>query len=91
MAVDADGTLILACPNYADPSTPGCLLKISKDRTIAKWVDVPVHPETGCARPMGIAFGPDGDIYVCDNQAGRARKTCWKKAACLGCVSGTIK
>ena len=24
--------------------------------------------ETKIACPMGIAFGPDGDIYICDNQ-----------------------
>lgn len=68
MAVDAEGNLILACPNYADITLPGCLLKIDKERNITKWVDVPVLEETGCARPMGIAFGPDGDIYICDNQ-----------------------
>jgi sugar lactone lactonase YvrE len=68
MAIDRDGNLILACPNFADPAKPGCLLKIDADRNVRKWVDVPVHPETGRACPMGIAFGPDGDLYVCDNQ-----------------------
>jgi sugar lactone lactonase YvrE len=68
MAIDVDGNLILACPNYADPSMPGCLLKIDGNRKIEKWVDVPVSPETGHAFPMGIAFGPDGDLYICDNQ-----------------------
>jgi len=68
MAIDAEGNLILACPNYADPSMPGCLLKFDKDRKVRKWVDVPVSPETGHAFPMGIAFGPDGDLYICDNQ-----------------------
>jgi sugar lactone lactonase YvrE len=68
MAIDAEGNLILACPNYADLSKPGCLLKIDKDRKIRRWVDVPVLAETGHAFPMGIAFGPDWDIYICDNQ-----------------------
>lgn len=68
MAIDGEGNLILACPNYADVKMPGCLLRIGKKRDIVKWFNVPVHPETGCARPMGISFGPDGDIYVCDNQ-----------------------
>jgi sugar lactone lactonase YvrE len=68
MAVDKDGNLILSCPNYADVSMPGCILKIDKEKNIEKLVDVPVLEETGCARPMGIAFGPDWDIYVCDNQ-----------------------
>lgn len=70
MAIDGEGNLILACPNYAEvyAKKPGCILKIDKDRNIRKWFDVPVHPETGIAAPMGIAFGPDGDLYVCDNQ-----------------------
>jgi len=68
MAIDSEGNLILACPNYADPSRAGCLMKFDRNRTASKWVDVPVHPETGHAFPMGIAFGPDGDLYICDNQ-----------------------
>lgn len=68
MAIDSEGNLILACPNYADQTLPGCIVKIDKDRKVTKWFDVPVHEETGLASPMGIAFGPDGDLYVCDNQ-----------------------
>jgi DNA-binding beta-propeller fold protein YncE len=68
MAIDIHGNLILACPNFADLSKPGCLLKIDGQRNIRKWADVPVLKETGRAFPMGIAFGPDGDIYICDNQ-----------------------
>lgn len=68
MAIDSEGNLILACPNYADTSKQGCILKIDKNKKIEKWVDVPVHEETGLAHPMGIAFGPDWDIYICDNQ-----------------------
>jgi len=68
MEIDQEGNLILACPNFADPSMPGCILKIDREKNISKWVDVPVDPETGHAFPMGIAFGPDGDLYICDNQ-----------------------
>ncbi len=68
MAIDPEGNLIVACPNFADQKVPGCLLKITKDKKIGKWVDVPVQAETGLASPMGIQFGPDGDLYVCDNQ-----------------------
>jgi sugar lactone lactonase YvrE len=68
MAIDSEGNLVLACPNFADLSKPGCLLKIDERRNIRKWVDVPVSEETGHAFPMGIAFGPDGDLYICDNQ-----------------------
>ncbi len=68
MAIDGEGNLVLACPNFADPSMPGCLLKFDAKGKARKWVDVPVSPETGHAFPMGIAFGPDGDLYICDNQ-----------------------
>ncbi len=62
------GDLVLACPNFADTSMPGCILRIDKDRNIRKWYDVPVCEETGAAHPQGIAFGPDGSLYICDNQ-----------------------
>ena len=68
MAIDADGNLVVACPNFADASKPGCLIKIDRSRQVTKWVEVPVLAETGHAYPMGIEFGPDGDLYVCDNQ-----------------------
>ena len=35
MAIDSEGNLILACPNYADTDTvgaPGCVLKIDKNK-----------------------------------------------------------
>ncbi|MBN1834271.1 MAG: SMP-30/gluconolactonase/LRE family protein [Spirochaetales bacterium] len=68
MAIDEEGNLILACPNYADLSKPGCILKIDEKKEIRKWFDVPVLEETGHAFPMGIGFGPDWDLYVVDNQ-----------------------
>ena len=36
MTIDSDGNLILACPNYADQTMPGCILKIDKDKNIKK-------------------------------------------------------
>jgi DNA-binding beta-propeller fold protein YncE len=68
MAIDKEGNLILACPNFADTNKPGCIVKINENKQISKWVDVPVLTETGRACPMGIAFGPDDDLYICDNQ-----------------------
>ena len=67
MGINKDGDLILACPNFADLSFPGCLVKIDKNKNISKWLDVPVEEESDSSRPMGIEFGPDGDVYVCDN------------------------
>ena len=68
MAIAPDGDLVVACPNYADQSQKACLVKISRDNQVRKWVEVPPLAETGLACPMGIAFGPDGDVYICDNQ-----------------------
>ena len=68
MAIDSEGNLVLSCPNFADLSLPGCVVKIDKAGTVRKWFDVPVREDTGMARPMGIGFGPDGDLYVIDNQ-----------------------
>ncbi|MCU0981120.1 MAG: hypothetical protein MUF25_18375 [Pirellulaceae bacterium] len=68
MAIDAEGNLVVACPNFADAGRPGCLIRIDRQRRVTPWVDVPPLAETGRACPMGIAFGPDGDLYVCDNQ-----------------------
>lgn len=68
MAIAANSDLILACPNFADISKPACLVRITKDGKISKWLDVPILPETGWAAPMGIAFGENGDLFICDNQ-----------------------
>lgn len=68
MAIDQYGNLVLSCPNYADTSTSGVVVKIDKDRNIRKWFDVPVLEETGVARNMGIEFDDEWNVYLCDNQ-----------------------
>ena len=83
MTIDSSGNLILACPNYADQTLPGCILKIDKEKNITKWFDVPAHEDTGLASPMGIAFGPDGDLYICDNQGWPGRPELIRKGRIL--------
>jgi len=68
MEIDREGNLILACPNFADMTMPSCICKIDKDYNVTKWFDVPVCEETGEARAMGLAFGPDWDLFIVDNQ-----------------------
>ncbi len=75
MEIDWEGRLIVSCPNFADDSLSGCVIRIDpQDMEITKWFDVPVHPETGIARNMGIAFDADYNIYLCDNQGWSGRE-----------------
>lgn len=69
MDIDSDGSLVLACPNFADQTKRGCIVRISKNRDVEKWFDVPVDHITKLSCPMGIQFGEDGSLYICDNQA----------------------
>jgi sugar lactone lactonase YvrE len=73
MEIDKAGNLIVSCPNYAQDDMPGCVIRIDKNRNISKWFDVPVHPETGIARNMGIAFDKEWNMYLCDNQGWSGR------------------
>ncbi|MDR1963753.1 MAG: hypothetical protein LBQ50_08235, partial [Planctomycetaceae bacterium] len=77
---DKTGTLFLSCPNFnrrpEDKGAkvhPGYLIKINSDGTFEKVltfeeienIQVPSTKQIG---PMGLDFGPDGHLYVCDNQ-----------------------
>lgn len=68
MEIDNSGNLILSCPNFADMTMKSCICKITPDGHVTKWFDVPLNERTNEARSMGIAFGPDGDLYIVDNQ-----------------------
>lgn len=69
MAVDAQNRLVVAAANLADPKVPGAIFRLdAPGQAPYKWCDVPVEPTTGRASPMGIAFGPEGELYVVDNQ-----------------------
>ncbi len=74
MEIDTEENLILSCPNYADDNMSGCMVRIDKDKNASKWFDVPVHPDTGIARNMGIAFDEKGYLYICDNQGWSGRE-----------------
>jgi sugar lactone lactonase YvrE len=83
MAIDSQGNLILSCPNYAEDTMSGCVVKISKQGCVTKWFDVPVHPETGVARNMGIDFDKQGNVYLCDNQGWSGREDLLNKGRVL--------
>ncbi len=66
--LDAKGNIILSCPNYNNDKFPGILMKISPKNELSLFYKLPAHPETGKVGPMGLDFGPDGHLYVADNQ-----------------------
>ncbi len=70
------GIMYLAVPNFNQNCfKPGVMIKIMpfNNKTIPnnKWsvlCEMPIHPDTQRAAPMGCGMGPDGNIYVADNQ-----------------------
>ena len=74
MCVDPEGRLVIAAPNNARKA-PGAIFRLdAPGGAPVRWFDVPAHPETGYAQPMGVCFGPNGELYVCDcNAKGKAR------------------
>ena len=69
MAIDSKGRLVIAAPNFNDTRRPAVLFRMDEPggRPYV-WTRVPPLEKTGLAAPMGICFGPEGELYVCDNQ-----------------------
>jgi DNA-binding beta-propeller fold protein YncE len=79
--LDPRGGIILSCPNFNNAGlveqgilkepAPARMMKITKDDKLVPWYSFKkedLHPDTGGVGPMDCAFGPDGNLYVCDNQ-----------------------
>ncbi|MCF7955215.1 MAG: hypothetical protein K9M75_05390 [Phycisphaerae bacterium] len=68
MVLDADNNILLCVPNFNNDKFPAVVLKIDENDYITEVTALPVHPVTGKAAPLGIDIGPDGNLYVADNQ-----------------------
>lgn len=69
MTQDPAGNIYLSVPNFSDQSYPGHIRK--RCAKTGKWSTFCVgriSPITGKGFPMGIEWGPDGNLYYCDNQ-----------------------
>jgi len=62
--------LLLACPNFNETAKayPAWIMKITPEDKLEEYFKLPVHPETGKACPLGIAFASDGNLYIADSQ-----------------------
>ncbi len=68
MTVDSQGNIILAVPNAYAREGGTWLLKITPDEKVEKYFWLKPHPQTNKACCMGIVFGSDGHLYICDGQ-----------------------
>jgi len=69
MVLGPDGYIYLSVPNFNDTNYPAKVVRISEKDQVSEVCTLPVHPETGKAGPLGIDIGPDGHLYIADNQS----------------------
>lgn len=65
-----DGSLTLSCPNFADRNAPSVLMRVTAVGDVSKICEVPGLSEGERGIAMGIAYGPEGELYVCNPKGG---------------------
>lgn len=65
---ETEKAIILSVPNFNNTTYPGILMKLDVNGQAVPYFPVAVHSETGKGAPMGLEFGPDGNLYYADNQ-----------------------
>ena len=68
MAVDSAGNVYVSNPNFSNQDYPAVIFKVTPEYAYSVFATLPAHPKTKMAGPMGMSFGPDGNLYVGDNQ-----------------------
>ncbi|MES2763222.1 MAG: hypothetical protein V4677_13500 [Bacteroidota bacterium] len=70
MALDKNGNLFLSITNPTSFEINGSkILTFDEHDKPVVWFDkLPLHPVTKRVHPMGMEFGPDGNLYLMDNQ-----------------------
>ena len=76
LEITPDGkAVLLTIPNFVHkckdgktPRYPGLLMKLDHDGNASLYYPLPVSPRTGRCGPMAMRFGPDGNLYIADNQ-----------------------
>ena len=70
LALDGKGHILVSMPNCLEYEkfTAKIAMLDSAGKKTDWFVDLPAHPKTGKVHPMGMEFGPDGNLYIADNQ-----------------------
>jgi hypothetical protein len=70
LALAGKGNILVSMPNCLEYEkfTPKIAMLDPNGKKTDWFVKLPLHPRTHKVHPMGMDFGPDGNLYIADNQ-----------------------